>query len=77
MGAKMMCQGRVIGSYYMTENKGQQAVRMPPFKKSWPGSCAVFQQGDGTLEGDTVCLGLFWQREKAELFLKVLKEAQG
>jgi len=71
-----MCQGRKVGSYYITENEGQQTPGIPLSKGSWPGDFAVFQQGDGTLEGDTVCLGLFWVRDKAELFLDALQEVK-
>jgi len=54
-------QGRDVGSVYLAKAEQQRSG-------NWPGNFAVFRQGDGTLEGDTVCLGLFWNLEKAELF---------
>lgn len=44
---------------------------------SWPGEFIVFIEGDGTLEGDTRVLGLFWREEDARLFFTARRALEG
>ena len=57
------CQGRIIGSLYISSAQ-----------KGWPGNWMVNRQGDGTLEGDTVHLGIFWRKSNAAIFRDALEE---
>lgn len=36
------------------------------------GGWLVFMQGDGSMLGDSVSLGLFWRKEHADLFARAL-----
>jgi len=49
-------QGRKVGSLYIDyEHKSKYVTRY-----------GVYIQGDGTLQGDTVCLGIFWDKKLAQ-----------
>jgi len=47
---------------------GDVAVALDPQERLGERTWLVFIQGDGTLEGDTVQLGLFWERSHAVMF---------
>ena len=63
---KNIVQGREVGSIYSgIEFKGTSFNRY-----------GVFVHGDGTLQGDTVCLGIFWEPETAEWFAEKVKAGE-
>lgn len=58
-----VCQDRMVGSLYIaTEHKSPNVER-------W----GVYVQGDGSLSGDTHCLGIFWDKSVAEMFMSMIR----
>jgi len=55
---------------------GDVVVALDPQERLGRSTWTVFVQGDGTLEGDTVQRGLFWNKEDAMMFAAAI-EAEG
>jgi len=51
-------------------------VCLDPQKRLGPETWSVSIMGDGTLEGDTVQMGLFWSKANALLFAKALNNTE-
>jgi len=55
-------QGRSVGSLYIKE---KHITGLPPEREVMVKRWGVFVQGDGTLQGDTVCLAQTWDESLA------------
>lgn len=53
----------VAGQFYIVKDKQERVG---------PDGLLVIRQGDGSLAGDTVQLGIFWQPDMAKKFLDAL-----
>jgi len=69
-------QGRISGKFYV-EKDVQKRLFIRDVLDDGMGGWVVLQQGDGTMEGDTVQRGLFWTKADAMLFLKAIQETDG